>query len=306
MNFKKIITVHDFFMFFYLFPLRKLAAILPPKVTHFISIPLVYIYSLLPVSQKRRNAITKTMTLVFSNKKTQKEIKKLSRQCLCNFVHTFIEDLTINRLNKKCLLERGVINGLEHLENALADRKGVILVGGHFSGDRVSKLFLREIGFPIMSVRTKSFVDPSMSLIAKKYFFPVMTNTLNEALKDCVFIEDKGFGMEILKRLRNNGLVSILFDARGKETVRALNCAFWGSQRFFPTNFLRIARLTGAAVIPMLCIGNISSFTVTFGEKIELQECSDKEEFISKNLNTLVNLFESQVSQYPTHWLLRK
>jgi lauroyl/myristoyl acyltransferase len=304
MNFKNFITVHDFFMFFYLFPLRKLAAVMPPKVIHLISIPLVYIYSLLPVSQKRRNAITKTMNLISNNEKTQKDIEKLSRQSLRNFVHTCIEDLTLNNLNKRDLLKRGVVQGLEHLKNALSDKKGVILVGGHFSGDRISKLFLREIGFPIMCVRTKSLYDPSASLIARKYFSPVMTNAVNEALEDYVFIQDKGFGMEILKRLRNNGIVSILFDVKGKETVQGLHCPFLGSQRFFPTNFLQIAHLAGAAVVPMLCIGNSASFTITFGERIEFQKFADKEKFISTNLNTLVRILESQILQYPAHWLL--
>ena len=307
MNFKNIITISDFFMFFYLFPLRKLAAIVPPKVIRLITIPLVYIYSFLPVSQKRRNAVTKTMNLVFNNKKTQKEIKTLSRQSLSNFVQTCIEDLTLNKLNKKDLLKRGVVQGLEHLENALSHRKGVILVGGHFSGDRVSKLFLREIGFPIMCVRTKSVYDPSKSLVAKKYFAPVMAGIFfNEALKDNVFIQDKGFGIDILKRLRNNGIVSILFDVRGKEMVEGLNCPFLGTQRFFPTNLLEIARLSGAAVIPMLCIGNSLSFTITFGERIKFHKSSDKEDYILNNLVTLVKIFESQVMQYPTHWLLTK
>lgn len=299
---KNIITIRDFFTFFYLFPLRKLAAILPPKVTRFISIPLVYIYSLMPVSQKRRESISKTMNLIFNHKKTKKEIKKLSQQCLRNSVYAFIDDLILNKLSKKDLIERGVINGLNNLENALFDKKGVILVGGHFSGDRVSKLFLREIGVSIMNVRSKSPASPSMSVVERKYFVPVMTNILNNVLKDYIFIEDKGFSIEILKRLRENGLVSILFDAGA--TTQGI-WPFFGNQRFFPTNFLQIAHLTGAAVIPMLCIGNSSSFTITFGEKLHFQKkSSNKEEFISANLNKLVKLFELQILQYPTHWLI--
>lgn len=299
---RKIITIRDFFTFFYLFPLRKLAAILPPKVTRLISIPLVSIFSLKPVSQKRRESISKTMNLIFNHKKTKKEIKKLSQQCLRNSVDAFIDDLILNRLSKKDLIERGVINGLNNLENALFDKKGVILVGGHFSGDRVSKLFLREIGFPIMNVRSKSPASPSMSVVEGKYFVPVMTDILNNVLKDYIFIEDKGFSIEILKRLRENGLVSILFDA--KATTQGIHWPFFGNQRFFPTNFLQIAHLTGAAVIPMLCIGHSSSFTITFGKKLQLQHFSNKEEFISANLNTLVKLFELQILQYPAHWLI--
>jgi len=306
MNGKKIITLHDFFMFFYLFPLRKLAAVLPVKVTRFISVPLVFLYSFLPVSKARRQAITETMHLVFSSKKSEKEIRQLTRQCLRNFVHTFIEDLALNKLNRNDLRERAVVCGFEHLETALRKKRGVILVGGHFTGDRLAKLFLREIGHPVLCVRAKSPVDPAMSFIARKYFFPVMANFQNDAVKDSVFIEDKGFSIEILKWLRQNGLVSILFDARGRASAQGIHCSFLGKQRFFPTNFLYIAQLTGAAVIPMLCVGNSSSFTVTFGERFELQELSDEEEFIAVNINRLVKILESHLLQYPTHWLLRR
>jgi lauroyl/myristoyl acyltransferase len=302
----KFITLHDFFMFFYLFPMRKLTAVLPVKATRLISIPLVFLYSFLPVSKARRQAITETMNLVFNSKKSDKEIRKLSRQCLRNFVHTFIEDLAMNKLNRKNLRERAVVCGFEHLETALREKRGVILVGGHFTGDRLAKLFLREIGYPVLCVRIKSPVDPEMSFIARKYFFPVMVSSQNDALKDSVFIEDKGFGIEILKQLRQNGLVSILFDARRRASAEGIHCSFLGRQRFFPTNFLHIAQLTGAAVIPMLCVGNSLSFTITFGERFELKEFSDKEEFIAVNINRLVTILESQLLQYPTHWLLRK
>jgi len=299
---KKILTIRDFFTFVYLFPLRKLAAILPPKVTRFISTPLVYIYSLLPVSQKRRESISKTMNLVFNQKKTKQDIKKLSQKYLRNSAYSFIDDLILNKLSMKDLAERGVVKGLDNLENAILDKKGVILVGGHFSGDRVSKLFLRRMGFPIMCVRSKSPVGLLMSKVERKYFVPIMTRILDNVLKDYIYIEDKGFGIEILKRLRENGLVSILFDAI--TIKKGIYCSFFGSQHLFPTNFLQIAHLTGAAVIPMLCIGNSSSFTVMFEKKLELKQLPNKEEFISENLNTLVKLFELQILQYPTHWLM--
>ena len=299
---KNLIAIRDFFTFFYLFPLRKVAAILPPKITRLISLPLVTVYSLLPVSQKRRISINRTLCSVFSTSKTKKEIRILTQQCFRNAVYTFIDDIIMNKVDRDDLLKQGMVKGLENLEEALSHKKGVLLVGGHFTGDRASKRLLREIGFPIMNVRSKSPVSPSTSVVEKKYFVPVMTEILDDVLQDSVYIEDKGFSIDILKRLRENGLVSILFDAI---TVRrGMYCSFFGNRHLFPTNFLQIARVTGAAIIPMLCVGNSTSFTVIIDKKLELQQFSDKEEFISANLNKLVQIFESQILQYPTHWLI--
>jgi lauroyl/myristoyl acyltransferase len=301
---KKIITIQDFFTFFYFYPVRKLAAILPPKLILLISIPFVNIYTLLPVHQKRSTSIRRSLSFIFNQTKTKKEVKTLARQCFRNAVYTFIDDLILNKLTKQDLIERGEIKGLENLEKALLDKKGVLLVGGHFSGDRLSKRLLREIGFPIMSVRRKIPVAiSSMSTVQRKYFVPIKTKILDNALKDCVSVDDKGVGVEILQRLRENGLVSILFDTKKMEIRKGIYCSFLGSQRLFPTNFLQIAHLTGAAVIPMLSVGNSSSFTITFGKKLELQEFPNKEEFISANLNILVRILELQIMQYPTQWL---
>ena len=199
-------------------------------------------------------------------------------------------------------MERGGVKGLDILEKALLDKKGVILIGGHFSGDRVGKFFLREMGFPIMNVRTKSPRSFLMSSVEKKYFVPLETDILNSILKDYVFIEDKGFAIEVLKRLRENGLVSILVDARA--TTQGIHCPFLGGRRFFPTNFLEIARLTGAAVVPMVCIGNSLSFAITFEERLQIREAATKNEFVSVNLLTAVKVLEAQIMNYPGHWLI--
>ena len=297
---KNIITIQDFFTFLYFFPVRKLAAILPTKLILLISIPFVNIYTLLPIHQKRKKSIRRSLSFIFSDTKTEKEVKMLTQQYLGNAVYTSIDDLILNNLTKQDLIERGEIKGLENLEKALLDKKGVLLVGGHFFGDRLSRLLLREIGFPILNVRKIHTASPSMSAVERKYFVPIRTKILDNALKDYVFVDDKSFSIEILKRLRENGLVSILFDARSPRT--GIYCPFLGSKRLFPTNFLQIAHLTGAAVIPMLCIGNSSSFTVTFGKKLELQEFPTKEQFISANLNILVRMLELQIMRYPTQW----
>jgi len=298
--------LRDCLGFMYFYPFRGLAAILPSWMTSLISMPLVYIYSLLPVNQKGRKCLREMIGLIFSNQRTKGEVRKLSQQYLRNSIRSIMDDIILAKFSRKDLLKRGAIHGLENLENALLDNKGVILVGGHFSGDRVSKLFLRELGFPILSVRAKSpaNVNPSMSIVEEQYFMPIKINILNRVLTDHVFIEDKGFGIEILKRLRSNGLVSVLIDGKARAKMQGIHCPFFGRERFFATNFLQIAHLTGAAIVPMVCIGNSSSFTVTFQKRIDLQYFPEKKDFIAANINKFSRMLESQIRQYPTHWLM--
>jgi len=64
------------------------------------------------------------MNLVFNQKKTKQDIKKLSQKYLRNSAYSFIDDLILNKLSMKDLAERGVVKGLDNLENAILDKKG--------------------------------------------------------------------------------------------------------------------------------------------------------------------------------------
>jgi lauroyl/myristoyl acyltransferase len=266
-----IINIRDFFTFFYFFPIRKLSAILPPKLIRLISIPLVNIYTFLPFRQERKKSIRRGLRFIFNDTKSKKEVETLVRQCFRNAIYYSIDNLILKKLTKQDLMKRGEIKGLENLEKALLDKNGVLLVGGHFFGDRLSRLLLREIGFPILNVRKIPAVSPSMSAVERKYFVPIRTTILDNALKEYIYVDDKGFSIEILKRLRENGLVSILFDTKKKTIRKGTYCSFLGSQRLFPTNFLQIAHLTGAAIIPMLCIESCPGKT---GQRHKWTSCS--------------------------------
>jgi lauroyl/myristoyl acyltransferase len=79
---------------------------------------------------------------------------------------------------------------------------------------------------------------------------------------------------------------------------------FLGTNCFFPAGFLRIVYLSGAVVVPMLCIGNSGSFTIFFEKMVEFRETSNQETFVSKNLPKVVEILESQVLKHADQWEL--
>ncbi len=304
MTFKRIFALRDFGIFLYLFPLRMVAAILPVKIVHLTGIFLGRIYS--SIAHGRRKKIQERLTLVFKDTKTKEEIKKLSYQCLHNTISTYIDALILGRISKKNLFKCGKIYGLENLKKALSAQKGVIIVSGHFCGNLIAGRFLCEIGFQTLGVhnRYRYVYEPQKSLLENKYLKPYWAKVFSRALGDYVLIEDGDLGIKILRRLRENGLVNIHFDATS--SGRLISRPFLGTERLFPVNFMRIVYSTGAAIIPMLCTGNSSSFNIFFEERVELRKASNKDEFISENLDTLVKILESQILQNPSQWLFMK
>jgi len=295
MNSRNLFTLKDVLLFFYLFALRILATIFPIKMIRLIGILLGYIYSSISVSKKR--ALQKSLTLAFIGKETRGDIKKISNQLIRNVVSRAIDDLILNRLRKKDLLKCSEIKGLENLETALSAKKGVILVSGHFFASRVAKRFLSEIGFPVLSVGGK---PAGFSSVGAKYLKSRYVEFMKSVIDDQVLVRDPNFGLKTLRCLRENGLVNVHID--GPWSHQKVRLPFLGEKRSFPAGFLRIADLTGAAVVPMLCLGNSKSFTVILEKPFEIRKTSDSEKFISSNLERLVSLLESQILQYPDQW----
>jgi|MudIll2142460700_1097286.scaffolds.fasta_scaffold14653_3 lauroyl/myristoyl acyltransferase len=299
MPFKRIFSLNDVCIFLYLFPLRIVSTILPLKIIRHMGSLLGHTYGSLLMNRRKR--IREKLTLIFKDSMTREEINVLSYQSMRSAVSAYTDALIANRIGKHDLLKYGSIKGQENVESALSLKKGVILVSGHFCGDVVASRFLRAIGMPILFVtKTKSF-DPEKSLLENKYLKPYWSKVFNQFQEDNIFIEDADFGLKIIKHLRENGLVSIKLDAPFSKHL--IECSFFGTKYFFPANFLKISFLTGAPIVPMLCTGNSASFEISFERMVELQEVSNKDEFISVNLNKLVKILESQILRYPSHWL---
>lgn len=300
MNSSPLFATKDLLLLFYLFPFRILAEMLPAKILRRIGSLMVHLYGALAVGKQRD--IEERLRLAFKDTVEGKEIEKLAKQYILNAGLKDVDDMILNRLTREELLQCSQMIGLENLERALSFGKGVVLVSGHFFANRVGKRFLSEIGFPVLSVRKSSSRHPALGRLATKHLKSRYVNFVNEVVRDYVFIEDKDCTLKILARLRGNGLVDIHVD--GHSSYHLMEYPFLGRKRSFPSGFLRIVYLSGAAVVPMLCIGDSGSFTIFFEEMVQFIKTSDQETFVSKNLPRIVEKLEYQVWEHADQWEL--
>jgi len=296
----RFFSFRDIGIFFYLVPFRIVASILPIGAIRFFGLLMGHIYSALAYKRKRR--IQQRLRTAFGNSAANDKIVALSRRCLLNAVACHVDALIVNRIGTQSLLGNGQVSGLEHLHNALLKGKGVLLVTGHFTGIKMISRFLHESGFPHFGMVKRHADDPGASQIENKYLAPYWAKLIDRTRHAPVFVEDKDVGLRIMKRLRENGIVIISLDVPFSQHL--LTRPFLGSERAFPVGFLRIVYATGAAVVPMVGIGNSSAFHICFEEAVKLREAAGKDEFVTKNIDTLVKILESQILKEPSHWLL--
>ncbi|MFC1850227.1 lysophospholipid acyltransferase family protein [candidate division CSSED10-310 bacterium] len=295
---KAYLTTKDILLFNYLFIFRILAGFLPLRLVRLCCIPVANIYSALYI--RKQKSLQDRLNLAFKERKTDLEIQNIAVNIIRNALFRMVDDIILNRLSAEDLLQCSVINGLENVESALSAKNGVILVSGHFFCNRVGKRLLHHMGFPILNIRNEFASGPGTGSLSEKYLKRYAKKMLDKVISDFVYIHQKGAGLQILKRLRGNGLVNIHLDAI--QSFHAILLPFLGLSRPFPTGFLRLAQATGTALVPMLCLGNSKSFTVDLGTSVALHKNAATTSGMRTTLEQLVRILESQIEQYPDQW----
>lgn len=226
--------------------------------------------------------------------------RSIAGRFLANAVRRLRDDLIVDKLLAAGRLRPVQITGLDSLESARRAGRGVMVVSGHFYATRLAKRYLAEIGYPMLSVRHGAPPDQQMGRLGSKWLQKRYVDFLHGVIRDEVFIQDPECTLKIFARLRSGGLVHVHIDAPfSRDEMRV---PFLGQRRRFPTGFLRIVRLSGCAVVPMLCLGDSSGFVIRFEEPVRLIDGTTHQEFAAHNLPPLVRWLEQQIREHPDQW----
>lgn len=156
------------------------------------------------------------------------------------------------RLTSRELSELLPVEGIEHLDAALAEGRGAILLGSHLNSlcmfDAI--VLLRERGYDI-GVALPEERDPwAPSRLRKLADRLTGAKTLYE-LTGAFYAQ---FNIRpIVRRLARNGIVAQTGD--GLHSARFIEVDFLGKKVPFPTGMAAVAQVTRAPVVPMFQVG---------------------------------------------------
>lgn len=212
----------------------RMLALLPPRLL--LALGAAFSAAASPLLRERRHVIARNLELCFpeldarQREALRHEASREMGRMLGEFVlGWFATDRRLAGLDV-------TIEGLHHLEAARRQRRGVLLVGGHFSHlELCARLISRQIRIAGMYRHMDSEVFEAMVLRARL------------AYADAMFAKDEL--RATVKYLRRGGTVWYApdQDMRGKDSVFA---PFFGIPASTITATHHLARLSGAAVIP--------------------------------------------------------
>lgn len=215
------------------------------------------------------------------------------RGCFENLARLLVEFTHFPELNKGNISQFVIHDGLENYIAALQAGRGVIFMTAHFGAWELSSFAHAVYGYPL-----KFLVRPIDNKRVEQLISDYRTLSGNEP------IGRKSAAREVLKALRRNEAVGILFD---QNTTRSegVFAEFFGIPAATTPSIALFALRTGAAVVPGFLIWDegLKKHRLRLDPPVELINTGDLSKDVLENTKRFNKILESYVRQYPDQWL---
>lgn len=264
--------------------LHFFASILPLKVGYqvaaFLSILKYYI------SPRDRKAVIDNLKKILPKNKHNK-VNNYAKTVFINFGKYLLEFFRFSLEDRDILNKLVTVKGLNHIDAALKQGKGVIILSAHTGNWELGGIYMALLGYPMLAVAL-----PHRYHKVNSFF-----NSQREKM-GVVVASSIGIGVKrIYEALKKNKLVALVGDR--DFTNGGVKIKFLGGEKLIPKGPAFISKRTGAPIIPgFLKRKSDDSFVLEFLEP--LPRCEDE----SRTIETYAAIIEHIIKQDPTQWLL--
>jgi phosphatidylinositol dimannoside acyltransferase len=203
------------------------------------------------------------------------------------------------------------VRGLDHLRTALEKGKGVILwESSHFGKRMLAKYVLCERGFALHQLHIETHIggfptDRDGGSVLRRH---LKTHFFEKHERACVaeiihlpWSDSLAFTRLLLRRLGKNAILCSSSD--GTWGQKLLSIPFLGHQQPFATGMISLARMSGAAILPMFCFeGSQGAPCLIIERPLHLESPGDREDVFQEALTQYAHALESYVTRYPAQY----
>jgi len=219
-----------------------------------------------------------------------------SREVFRNFGKYLVEFFQMNNMVNRHFIENNVrIFGREHMDQALKEGKGGVVVTAHIGNWEMGAVLLSMLGYPIKAVALPHRERPVNDLFnrrrVEKGVEVIPTNT---ALRQCI------------EQLRGNKFVGFVADR--DFGTHGVKMEFLGRKTLIPKGAAMFSLKTQAPIIPVFLLRNEDgTFNLSIHplirppkRKLDMNE----DEIVLGIMKQYVTVIEDQIRANPTQWLL--
>ncbi len=245
-----------------------------------------FFYFFLPI---RKNVVIKNLKLAFPEK-SEKEIKRLTRETYRSFALTFLESFLIPKLSREEILDKVKVVNKELLEELDRSDGGGILLTAH-----IGNWELGAVATGILSSKdVYGLTKPQRNPYVTKWFDSMRTSKGNKIIT-------VGEGTKaLIEALKQSGIIGIVADQRApKENERVL-VFNQPTPLYFGT--ASIALKTGVPVLLVFVVRRDDGKYKLIFKDFEYKDLLGKEKAAVEFNQRYMNEVEKIVREYPEQW----
>src|SRR4029077_2118573 len=212
----------------------RVLRVVPPGLRHAAATPGGAAWFWLSAGQRR--AALENYAAALGRESSDREVARVARRAFQNYGRMLTDFLLMGSLTPEELMQRVSIDGLEHVDAALARGRGAIMAVPHMGSWDMAGSYAGALGYPIAAVAER---------------FP-------GSLNDVVVRTRQRFGLRVIalgrsavrgitEALKANHVVALLCDL---EQGPGVEVSFFGRQAVVPGGPAALALKTGAALMP--------------------------------------------------------
>ncbi|MCX6013440.1 MAG: hypothetical protein NTV30_08565 [Chloroflexi bacterium] len=263
--------------------------LLPIRVSYFLVRILADISYV--VSVQARRSVEGNIRQVLGPEVSNTILNKITRSILRNCLKNYIDLMRIPVLSCSYLSSHIIVHNRINLDKALLKGKGAILFTAHLGSfdlaAQVLPMYFKNIIIP---------VEPLQPDILFKYIC-----SLRENNGISVVPATNGAMRTLLGSLRNSNI--LLFACDRSFNNNGVKAAFFGKETIMPREAIRIAMITGAALVPIFnARRDDGKIDIYIEPAVEINRKGDTA--VAQNLERTIVVMENYIRKYPEQWVV--
>jgi len=217
---------------------------------------------------------------------------EIARTSVTRFGRMLIEVLRFPLVTPKNFRTLVKIEGLEYLEAAYAQHKGVIMCTAHYGNWEMLGATVALLGYPILSITRKQnngamdkFINEYREMVGQKVTYNHGENSM----------------LAISRILRNKNLVGILYDQDTGADGEHLT--FFGKPSVVPPGAALLSRLFGSPILPLFMHNNADgTMTAKIYPPLYTPKTVNRAEDVRGIIKLLISIAEKEIKRDPAMW----
>lgn len=245
-----------------------------------------FIFHLIP---HRREIALGNLDIAYGDSLSREKKHQIAREAFRNLVTSLMEFFRAPSMLREAK-ERFEFVGTEHMDQAFARGKGVVFVTSHLGNWEYLSLLPSLRGYP-MSAVVRETRNPYIYRWIQGLRAEMKLNPLNK----------KNSARAVLSELGQNHMVAILIDQwAGREGIRV---EFFGKQTSTTSIPYRLARKTGAAIVPGYCLRTSPGrYQISIFPEVPIPAAQTHEQENATTLQ-LNRWLEGEILRHPEQWI---